>query len=233
MGNPATSELFEQQCCQTLTASLRRQLGSAERIKTNLLHSDGAIVCKSFRAQRVRAVLSLLSHESSGQGRNSGFAALRAVGGFLRDSAKAYWILHDFASKNNNDVWGRISALLCWSLPFQFDLLLHPSPPPPALLADPSIVPNQGFALYRSCSLPQHDPPTYQLIRIDGFSVSEWSCSRIKPCQCHMINGSQSYQGGWISVLINASAQIPGFPPVDGIQIIFIEWAGERGRQRH
>lgn len=233
VGNPATSKLLEQQCRQTLTALPRRQLGSADWIKINLLHSDGAIVCKSFRAQRVRAVLPLLSHESSRRGRNSDFAALRAVGGFLRDSAKACWILHDFASKNNNDVWGGISALLCWSLPFQFDLLLHQSTPPPALLATPSIVPNQSFAVYRSCSLPQHDPPTYQLIRIDGFSVSGWSCSRIKPCQCHMINGSQSYQGGWISVLINARAQIPGFPPVDMFQIIFIEWAEELGWQRH
>lgn len=136
MGNSATSKLLEQQCCQTLTV-LRRQPGSAAWIKMNLLHSDGAIVCKSFRAQRVHAVLPLLSQEYSRQGRNSDFAALRAVGGFLRDSAKAYWILHDFASKNNNDVWGRISALLCWSLPFQFDLLLHSSTPPPSLISQP------------------------------------------------------------------------------------------------
>lgn len=42
--------------------------------------------------------------------------------------------------------------------------------------------------------------------------------------------GSQHYQGGWITVLINARAQIPGFPPVDMIQIIFIELRNTKTR---
>lgn len=118
VGNSATRELLEQHCCQTLAVPGRR-LAAADWIKMDLLRWDGAIVCESFWVQRVRAVLPLLSHGASRRGRNSDFAAPRAVGGFLRDSAEAYWILHGFACRMyNNDVWGRISGLLCWSLLF-------------------------------------------------------------------------------------------------------------------
>lgn len=57
---------------------------------------------------------------------------------------------------------------------------INPPNAPRALLANPSIVSNQSFGLFRSCSLPQHDPPTYSLIRIDRFSVSECSCAGLK-----------------------------------------------------
>lgn len=183
----------------------------------------------------VRSACVLFFHSSPlslpGKGRNSDFAALGAVGETRPRHTEFYMTLLQRITMMYEGELVPYCAEACLSS--LTSSCTHQPPPPPALLANPSIVPNQGFALYRSCSLPQHDPPTYQLIRIDGFSVSEWSCSRIKPCQCHMINGSRSYQGGWISVLINARAQIPGFPPVDRIQIIFIEWAEERGWQRH
>lgn len=59
--------------------------------QTDLPHSDGAGVCRSFRAQPTRAaLLPLRSLEYSGEGINSDFAALRVVGVFLRGSAEAY-----------------------------------------------------------------------------------------------------------------------------------------------
>lgn len=90
VGNSATSKLLEQRRCLTVPVPKLR-LASAERIRTALLHSDGAVVCQSFRVQRMRAaLLPLLSLEYSGEGINSDFAVLRAVGGFLRGSAEAY-----------------------------------------------------------------------------------------------------------------------------------------------
>lgn len=67
-----------------------------------------------------------------------------------------------------------VSGFLMWPLPA---LIIHQSP-----LVNTSLVSNERFHLYSTCSIFHCDPLVYEVIRIDSFSASKCSQSGLKPC---------------------------------------------------